>query len=302
MNVQWSQGQPFALALSHDVDRVRKRAQFLYYPVRAMLNRSANAMRKELQSAKRLICGDDPYWNFDRIMELEDSLGVRSTLFFMDEQGQPRLTNLKSQILYRGRYTLDEVPIQKAIQTLDANGWEIGLHGSYESYNNPSLLSREKIKLEGILGHPVHGTRQHYLRLDIPDTWHLHNQLGFVYDSTLGYTDKVGFRWDRYTPFYPTDPSTGEKIPILQIPMVIMDTPLLQCPDPWSSALTLIKRAEAENGVLTLNWHQRVFNPWDMQAYQDMYVRIIQECQNRGAWVGPMGQVAQTWTNVVNRG
>jgi hypothetical protein len=47
--------------------------------------------------------------------------------------------------------------------------------------------------------------------------------------------------------------------------------------------------------VLTLDWHQRVFNPWEPEDYQGLYVRIIRECQRRGAWVVPLGEIAKSW-------
>ena len=74
-----------------------------------------------------------------------------------------------------------------------------------------------------------------------------------------------------------------------------MDRLWMRCPDPWSEALRLIDSVEAAGGVLTLDWHQRVFNPWEPEDYQGMYVRIIQECQQRGARVAPSGEIARWW-------
>jgi peptidoglycan/xylan/chitin deacetylase (PgdA/CDA1 family) len=252
-------------------------------------------LQRELQSLAALARGDAPYWNFQRIMALENELGVRSTFFFLDEQGKASLTDPKSMVLFWGRYRLDDPRIQKAIRDLVAGGWEIGLHGSYHSYLDQAMLGRERERLEKILGYPVPGIRQHYLRLEIPETWRIHARLGFVYDSTLGYSDQVGFRWETCFPFYPIDPLTGEKIPVLQVPLAIMDGPLMRCLDPWSEALRLIDSVEVAGGVLTLDWHQRVFNPWEPEDYQGMYTRLIQECQRRGAWVVPLGRVAEWW-------
>jgi hypothetical protein len=47
--------------------------------------------------------------------------------------------------------------------------------------------------------------------------------------------------------------------------------------------------------VLIINWHQRVFNPWEYREYKEMYVRIIEECQQRGAWIAPLGAIAGRW-------
>jgi hypothetical protein len=45
--------------------------------------------------------------------------------------------------------------------------------------------------------------------------------------------------------------------------------------------------------VLTINWHQRVFNPWEYREWQDMVIRIVEECRRRDAWIAPLGEVAE---------
>ena len=292
---RWPDGCSFALALSHDVDRVAKRWQFLYYLAQAIVRRQSNQLRQHIQSLGALLRGDDPYWNFERIMSLEDDLDVRSTFFFLNEQGHVSLSHPRSMMLFWGRYVLKDERVQRVIRELHAGGWEIEMHGSYNSYRNEALLKYEKEQLEEILREPVEGIRQHYLNLDIPETWQMQVKAGFTYDSSLGFSDRVGFRWGVCRPFYPKDPLTGEEIPILQLPMAIMDTTLMQTDDPWQEALSLIDLSERRQGVLTINWHQRVFNPWEFRDSQEIYMRIVRECQERGAWVAPLGTIAEWW-------
>lgn len=294
-NARWPDHRPFVLALSHDVDRVRKRLQFLYYLIQAAARRQPEQVRRHLQSLRANLRGDDAYWNFERIQRLEDELGVRSTFFFLHEQGIPRLSNPQSWVLFSGRYSLEESRIQQVIRRLDAGGWEIGLHGSYESYRSEPLLRAEKERLEAVVGKPVHGIRQHYLNLEIPETWQIQARVGLLYDSTLGFKDRIGFRWDMCLPFFPRTPLDCSPIRILQIPMGLMDAALLRMESPWQAVLSLIEEVEEEQGVLTINWHQRVFNPWEHQAYVDMYIDIIAECTKRGAWMVPLRCVANWW-------
>ena len=291
VELDWPAGAGFALGLSHDVDRVAKRGQFPFYLGRAVLRGRPSWLADELRSLAALAKGDDPYWNFGRIQELEERLGVRSTFFFLDETGRPRLTSLRSNVLYRGRYRLSDPAITRVIRELDTGGWEIGLHGSYRSYLDADLLGAEKARLEEILGHPVVGVRQHYLRLEVPETWRVQAGLGLEYDSSLGFTDRAGWRWDARRPFRPVEADTGLPMPILQIPMTAMDGTLLAFADPWRRALELIAEAEQSGGALVLNWHQRVFNPWQAHRPMALYERIIRECQDRGAWVTHLGAI-----------
>ena len=299
--LDWPAGAGFGLGLSHDVDRVAKRGQLPYYLGRAVLRGRPRWLLDELRSLAALVRGDDPYWNFDRIQELEERLGVRSTFFFLDETGRPRLTSWRSNVLYRGRYRVGDPAIARAIRELDAGGWEIGLHGSYRSYLDAGLLGAEKARLEEVLGHPVLGTRQHYLRLAVPETWRIQAALGLAYDSTLGFTDRAGWRWQMRRPFRPVDAdSAGPALP-LQIPMTAMDGTLLAFADPWARARELIGEAEESGGCLVLNWHQRVFNPWQARRPMELYERIVRECQDRGAWAGPLQAIHRLAAAAENR-
>ena len=181
------------------------------------------------------------------------------------------------------------------MRTLAENGWEIGLHGSYLSYDDATLLSKEKEHLEMLIGQKVIGSRQHYLRLAIPETWHIHQQIGLAYDSSLGFSKEVGYPSRRFFPFYPSDPQNNKPIPVLQIPMVIMDGPLMQYNDPWSKILEMIDTAESKGGTLTLNWHQRAFNELDFADRRDLYIRAIEKCQQQGAWIVPLGDIYYHW-------
>jgi peptidoglycan/xylan/chitin deacetylase (PgdA/CDA1 family) len=291
VEIAWPDGAGFALGLSHDVDRVAKRGQFPFYLGRAVLRGRPGCLGDELRSLAALLRGDDPYWNFDRIRELEERLGVRSTFFFLDETGRPRLTSLRSNVLYRGRYRIAEPAIARVIRELDAGGWEVGLHGSYRSYLDAELLGAEKARLEEILGRPVVGVRQHYLRLAVPETWRIQAKIGLGYDSSLGFTDRAGWRWDARRPFRPVETGSGRPLPVLQLPMTAMDGTLLVFEDPWRRALELIAEAEESAGLLVINWHQRVFNPWQEHRPMALYERIVRECQERGAWVTHLGAV-----------
>ena len=108
MNTLWPDGHPFALALSHDVDRVAKRWQFLYYPVYAIVRRELDQLWRHVKSLGALLRGADPYWNFERIMALEDKLGVRSTFFFLNEQGRASLFCPKSAPLFWGGWVVSQ--------------------------------------------------------------------------------------------------------------------------------------------------------------------------------------------------
>jgi len=68
-----------------------------------------------------------------------------------------------------------------------------GLHPSYYSGTGDNL-QKEKVILEHIIGSNITHSRQHYIRLTLPETYvHLLNN-GITNDWSMGYGSKLGFR------------------------------------------------------------------------------------------------------------
>ena len=98
-----------------------------------------------------------------------------------------------------GSYSLDEPVIRKLLKQISSRGHEIGLHPSYETYQNLSLISQEVQALQRVLDEEKidqeHlGSRQHYLRWKTPITPRNLASAGIQYDSTLSFADHAGFR------------------------------------------------------------------------------------------------------------
>ncbi len=263
---------PFTVCLSHDVDRVRKSHQYLTHDLR----------RLRMRGLRTLVSRDEPYWCFEKIMEMEARHGVRSTWYFLHETIPPDWLRPSSWKLAFGRYSLEEPRIGEVIRELDAGGWEVGLHGSYRSYRDGALLAAEKALLERVLGHEVIGIRQHYLNLDVPDTWRLQREVGLRYDASLGLRHAVGFPDGRRHPF--RDPATGMWV----VPLAIMEAYLLalaggDAERAWRLMLPVIDEAEAHRATLVALWHPHLFNEEDFPAYAPLYERLIRECASRGA-------------------
>lgn len=262
----------FLVWLSHDVDRVRKTLfHSIYYAVKEKRGRHLSS----------LFSSQNPYWNFERIMNIENVFDVKSTFFFLNESMRASIFWPRSFILAKGRYRITDPSIQNVIRELDQNGWEIGVHGSYTSYDNIDLLQREKHQLETIVGHPIKGIRQHYLNLNIPQTWKIHRSLGFQYDASFGLTKDIGYRDDIYYPFHPLHDE------FIVFPMAIMDSALFaqykDIDSAWNKCLKIIKLAQEKKTLLSIIWHQRVFNEHDFPGYTEIYERLIQECLKRNA-------------------
>ena len=193
--------------------------------------------------------------------------------------------------LYAGRYDIEDPPIRRLLGRLRRGGWEVGLHGSYEAVDDPEMLREEKRRLESVLGEPVTGGRQHYLRLERPETWEHYRDIGLDYDTTLGGSaDEYGFT-DGYQPLRPFDDEFAV------FPLTVMEGAL---PDPgqnfgraWTELDSLLTEAAANRAVMTVLWHPRHFSR-DHPGYGRLYRRLVTEALSRGAWVGPPGELYAT--------
>jgi len=275
---------PFALCLTHDVDRPYKRAhQSVYYAIR----------ERSLAHLRALRPGRNPYWQYEEIMDLEAELGVRSAFYFLDEphllrERPPRdWLDPTAWVQHLGRYDVTDPEIAGTIRTLDDRGWEVGLHGSFHSPDDRQRLAREKAALEGIVDHEIDGVRQHYLRLSVPETWEHHRAVGLGYDASPGSSTEYGFQ-DGYRPFRPFDDD------FLVFPLTLMEAALERhsgIEDRWTACERLVEEARRNRAVMTVLWHPRYFHEGEFPGFRRLYRRLVERALQEGAWVGPPGEL-----------
>lgn len=293
----WPEGKKFALCLTHDVDRVNKTYQYFTHSVKKIKKGDFYAPLKQFNSLLQKLMGNEPYWMFEKIMDIERRFGVKSTFFFLNENGKLKFFNIKSWILFSGRYSINDPKIVNIIKKLHQNGWEIGVHGSYNSFSNGERIKEEKEILESVLEIKISGIRQHYGNLIIPDTWKFQDEAGFRYDTSLCVKNDAGFKWGTCFPFYPFNTEKEKRLHILEIPLVIMDGALFEKEDPWGECKNTVDTVEQYGGLLMILWHPHLFNENDFPGFSDIYENLISSCKERGAWVAPAGEIEQWWNS-----
>jgi len=283
--MKWPNNGKFAVWLTHDVDRVKKEwfhLLYYFYKQKRFYHLISKFRKKE------------PYWNFETIMDIERKYNVKSTFFFLNESIKFNLLKPKEWKLALGRYNIHDKKIQEIIRRLDQEGWEIGVHSSCNSYRDKNLLQKEKTELENILGKKIYGVRQHYLNLDIPFTWKIQKEVGFKYDASFGFSRKVGFREGKYLPFSPFNDE------FTVVPLAIMDSCLFEntkdIDEAWRKCLEMINLAETREGLLSILWHNRVFDKGEFPGYAEIYEKIIAACKKRGAWFGKGSDIMQHYS------
>lgn len=265
----------FAVCLTHDVDEI-------YPPFEHMIFSSISAMKElnvnELvRQISWIFTGkqNSPYWNFNEIMDIEQHYDACSTFFFIASNSD----------IKRFRYDIEDIG-EEIGQIID-RGWEVGLHGGFYSYLDSNELKKEKHRIESLTKRDIIGFRNHYLRFKVPDSWHILNEIGIKYDTTLGYNDAIGFRNGMCHPFYPYDLILEKELDILEIPMIIMDSALFDAyptyEKAWDTVKNLIDHVEQNRGVLTINWHSNNFNCKYKEKWTRMYHKLLEYCNRKNA-------------------
>lgn len=284
---EYPDGKQFAVVLSHDIDHV-------YPPFSHTLLSSAHHARhlrpgglwRDLSwklKGKRA----SPYRNFREIMALEREHGAKSSFYFMTADRD----------VQRVRYDIAE--LESDLGEIADCGWEVGLHGGFYSCMDLAEIKAEKARLERVLGKPVVGYRNHYLRFRVPDTWEVLEQAGFKYDTTLGYNDVLGCRNGMCHPFRPYSLSAGRELDLVEIPLLIMDGTLFDrtasFPEAWEIARRIVDEVAQYSGVVTLLWHNHVFNSAHTEAWKKLYIKLLIYCCEKNAWI-TSGEEILNWS------
>ena len=156
----------------------------------------------------------------------------------------------------------NNVKLQKKLIDLYKCGFQIGLHGSYNSAINCNQLQYEKDELERILGIKIVKTRQHWLNYSEDTTPDIHNRL-FLFDSTLGWNDRMGFRSGIASMYNPYDFKNKKAYDYEVIPQVIMDSNIYDYglkQDVFNAAKLVLNRSKkfSKTTCVSISWHQRV--------------------------------------------
>ncbi len=285
---RWGGGARFAVALSHDVDipwrwtrqGIRGGARGVKDAVLARDAGEAWSRARGLAGVPlHKLRGTDPNWSFEHIVELERARGAESVFFVLAGFNVPQdgpAPETYARLLPR------------VVETLLELGTEIGLHASYSAAFDDAQIAVEKAALER-LGATLHGQRYHYLRVDPHTNLALLEQLGFAYDSSLGFSDALGFRAGIAHPFRPWSIEHDRPLDLVEIPLAAMDVTLaeprylgLSAADAERRLVALLDWAAEHGGGFSILWHPDRFDRATAGGWDALYARTIDAIHARG--------------------
>ncbi len=281
----WPDPARFGMVVTHDIDIARRS---LAGSARLMVNRAlpggSAALLDSVKSALKLT--SNPYDAIGKWVDLETELGVKSTFFvFAGDRRHP----------LDPKYNLPM--LTAAFEKIRSRDFEIALHSSIESFSGNGL-SEAKALLEQSANTELRGLRPHYLSSFFPQYWSAAAESGFAYSSALGFDQDIGYCDGIDLPFYPFDTVNNASIPLLEIPIAIMDCGLIgdmsaHSGQVFERAMRLIDGAAATSGLIVLDWHQRTFYNRDYPGWIDLFTKIVRYARGKGASFFRMDELAE---------
>lgn len=211
----------------------------------------------------------DPFDTFNELLQLKKEHSIETIFFFLVGDYTSFDTNV-SYAKNKFRLLIKEV--------LDyAN---VGLHPSYFSVQNESI-QKEKKRLEDITNISITKSRQHYLRLNLPETYQKLIDLEIKEDYSMGYASALGFRAGTCTPFYFYDLDYEIQTPLKVFPFALMDTTLNDylklTPKQAIGKISLLKKeVAAVNGTfITLFHNESLSNYLRWRGWKRLYQSTV---------------------------
>jgi len=214
----------------------------------------------------------DPFDIYDHLISMQKKYKVSTIFFFLlseyttfDKNISARNINYKLLIKNVADYTI------------------VGIHPSYFSMKNELKLKREKLIMESIVNFPITKSRQHYLRIELPETYQNLVDLEIKEDYSMGYASQYGFRAGTCTPFYFYDLDFEIQSPLKVFPFAAMDVALKDylnytAKKSYNILLKLADEVQKVDGTfITLFHNESISGTGSWRGWNNLYVNLLNE-------------------------
>ena len=217
----------------------------------------------------------DPFNSFDFMDKLHTEFNLNPVYFFLVAT---------SGSLYDKNIS----PYSNAMWQLikrHAKKYRSGLHPSWRSNNNFSILLKEKKILETAGKMEVNISRQHYLKMSMPQTYQELIKAGIEADYSMGYGSINGFRASVASTFYWYDLTTEKTTSLQLYPFCYMDANSfyeqdLDAGQALEELQYYLNECKKVNGFFISIFHNN-FLGTDKQftGWKEMYTKFISQVQ-----------------------
>jgi len=215
--------------------------------IRSLLNADFQELRLQAQVILRK--KSDPFDSYNYLKNIQKRYNIRPIYFFLLADYGLNDKNISHQNRH----------FQSLIKSI-ADYAEVGIHPSFGSNYKAAKLRDEIDRLERITKRDIHKSRQHFLKLHLPDTYRRLVEEDIHEDYSMGYASELGFRAGAAFsyPFYDLDEEVELKLMVK--PFMAMDATLryylkLEGEAAFEQIKPIIDECKAVHGNFVSLWH-----------------------------------------------
>jgi hypothetical protein len=274
---EWPHGKEYAVVLSHDVDFIPANQLDIIKQGVKTLGRHLVRERSPLEAfragvglSKAIISGRDPYGCLPQMIAEEKSRGVQASYQVAVGHRHPVDVN----------YHIEHDRTRNYLRVITENDFELCLHGSYRSTENPKWYAEEVELLSERLGRPL-GSRQHFLSFDYDALFDIQERSGIQFDMSMGFPDHIGPRAGFSFPYFPWSIEKDRPYDVLEISLFLMDVTLrsymgLRSDDAFTAVTETLNMLHRRRGGVSVVWHPIVFGNARDPGYGDLFWKLVE--------------------------
>ena len=232
----------------------------------------------DFSSRLKVILGNkkDPYDTFQYQKEVHEKYNITPIYFFLlgDYGVNDKNISVKNNTF------------QRLIKSISENN-KIGIHPSYASNSSTDKIAKEKNRLQKVSQKEIISSRQHYLKLNLPNTYQNLINNGIIEDHTMGYAEYPGFRASICSAFYFYDLEKEKETELKVFPFTVMEatfqyykkyTPEIAL----KHILTLMQRVKDVDGTFISVWHNESLSDEGIwKGWKIVYEKMLKESLNK---------------------
>ena len=266
--------QKYTVSITHDVDNFRRYDTLKKY-IKALAGDIINRKNPLLCFSTtndyiqyKLGLKKDPHDTFDFLMDISEKHNLKSHFYFM-----PNILGETD-----AKYDIRDSLVKKTIDTIVKRGHIIGIHGSYDGFNQTEIFENDIKRIRNISPN-INKGRQHYLRFENPTTWQLWEDYKLKYDSTIGFSHFAGFRSGTCYSYPVFNVLSRKKLKLQEEPLIAMEGAVQKeypkLSDFIDEIITLANITKKYNGKFVFLWHSNTINVTEWKDYSAQYEQII---------------------------
>ncbi len=264
----------FQVACTIDIDQAfrtkgKSNARFIKSILGSLLKADIKDLKNKI--AVRRLQIDDPFDQYERLEKMHRKINWKAIYFILfAEKNTAKDINLE----------ITQADFLQRIKRLSHTA-EIGIHPSYQSDQNPEIIQSERFNLSQVIQKNINSSRQHYLKMQIPNTYYDLIKIGILHDYTMGYASQIGFRASTCRPFPFFDLQANQITFLTLHPFCLMDTTfhayLKYTPEQTlAAAKQLLQSVQAVKGVFCTLWHNESMSGYqEWKGWENIYEELL---------------------------